>query len=316
MRNNRREREQGRYSDQNWSGQDRESQGRFHQNEGNRRSRTMSERYPSHNLYEDRNEDRDRDFYDQGNYGRGGYGSYNDNLGNMQRGYGNDPDSFANSNSRSGYSSAWRGYRNDDKDRNQNSGTWGFGRSWNRSEDFGNENEDRGFQNRNQNLEGFGQNRNYGQNQNSGNWNTGSSSWNRSAGNRNQNEDTNFQSNFGYGSNESFRGKGPKGYQRSDERIQEDINDRLSDDDSVDASDIEVKVEKGEVTLSGKVSDRNAKRRAEDVVEMISGVKNVENRIRVSEGSESESKEAFPKSPSQTQASKSNDRSKIRESIA
>ncbi|MES2645614.1 MAG: BON domain-containing protein [Bacteroidota bacterium] len=78
-----------------------------------------------------------------------------------------------------------------------------------------------------------------------------------------------------------YRGKGPKGYTRSDERIKEDVNDRLSDDNYVDASDIDVTVQNGEVTLSGTVRNRSEKRRAEDVVESISGVKNVENRIRI-----------------------------------
>jgi osmotically-inducible protein OsmY len=77
------------------------------------------------------------------------------------------------------------------------------------------------------------------------------------------------------------RGKGPKGYSRSDERIKEDINDRLSDDVFVDASNIEVTVNQGDVTLTGSVSERSDKRRAEDIAEEVSGVKNVENRIRV-----------------------------------
>jgi osmotically-inducible protein OsmY len=77
------------------------------------------------------------------------------------------------------------------------------------------------------------------------------------------------------------RGKGPKGYKRLDERIREEINDVLSDDDQLDASDIVVSVDNGEVSLSGTVSDRRSKRRAEDLVEEISGVTNVENRIKV-----------------------------------
>lgn len=77
------------------------------------------------------------------------------------------------------------------------------------------------------------------------------------------------------------RGKGPKGYNRSDDRIKEDINDRLSDDVFVDASEIEVTVNQGEVTLTGTVTGRSEKRRAEDITEGVSGVRNVENRIRV-----------------------------------
>src|SRR5690606_19937537 len=36
----------------------------------------------------------------------------------------------------------------------------------------------------------------------------------------------------------NHRGKGPRNYTRSDDRIKEDINDRLSDDPFIDASDI------------------------------------------------------------------------------
>lgn len=77
------------------------------------------------------------------------------------------------------------------------------------------------------------------------------------------------------------RGKGPKGYQRSEGRIMEDVCDRLTDDHYVDASDIEVQVKGNDVVLTGTVSDRDQKRRAEDIVETVSGVQNVENRIRV-----------------------------------
>lgn len=77
------------------------------------------------------------------------------------------------------------------------------------------------------------------------------------------------------------RGKGPKGYQRSADRIREDICDRLSDDPFIDASDIDIKIEGSEVVLTGVVDSKDAKRRAEDLVESVSGVRNVENRIRV-----------------------------------
>ena len=77
------------------------------------------------------------------------------------------------------------------------------------------------------------------------------------------------------------RGRGPKGYRRSDERIKEDVNDRLSDDYYLDASDVEVAVSNTEVTLTGTVRNRNDKRRAEDLADSVSGVTNVENRLRV-----------------------------------
>ncbi len=79
------------------------------------------------------------------------------------------------------------------------------------------------------------------------------------------------------------KGKGPKGYKRSDERILDDINDRLTDDDYVDASNIEVSVSDSEVVLTGTVSSREDKRRAEDIADSASGVRNVENRLRISQ---------------------------------
>ena len=78
----------------------------------------------------------------------------------------------------------------------------------------------------------------------------------------------------------NFRGRGPKAYRRSDDRIREDINDRLTDHAYLDASDIEVMVKEGEVTLTGKVLDRTDKRLAEDVAESVSGVKHVQNNLR------------------------------------
>ncbi|MCC7309040.1 MAG: BON domain-containing protein [Acidobacteria bacterium] len=81
--------------------------------------------------------------------------------------------------------------------------------------------------------------------------------------------------------NGGHRGRGPAGYTRSDDRIKEDINDRLTDYDYIDATEINVDVTGGDVTLTGTVNSRHEKRWAEDLAEDISGVKNVENRLRV-----------------------------------
>jgi len=81
-----------------------------------------------------------------------------------------------------------------------------------------------------------------------------------------------------------LRGRGPKNYRRSDERIKEDVNDRLGDG-YLDATEIEVAVSNAEVTLTGTVQTRRDKRRAEDIAESVSGVSNVENRLRVKESS-------------------------------
>jgi osmotically-inducible protein OsmY len=79
----------------------------------------------------------------------------------------------------------------------------------------------------------------------------------------------------------SQRGRGPRDYRRSDERIREDINDRLTDHEYLDAYDIQAAVSDGEVTLSGTVNTRRDKRLAEDLADSVSGVKNVQNQLRV-----------------------------------
>jgi osmotically-inducible protein OsmY len=78
-----------------------------------------------------------------------------------------------------------------------------------------------------------------------------------------------------------YAGRGPRGYQRSDERIREDINDRLTDDWYIDASDVEVSVNNSMVTFTGRVNSREEKRRAEDIAECVSGVTDISNQLRV-----------------------------------
>lgn len=79
------------------------------------------------------------------------------------------------------------------------------------------------------------------------------------------------------------KGKGPRGYQRSEERIKEDVCDRLCDHPAIDATNINIEVSGTEVVLTGTVTSKDEKRRAEDLAESVSGVRNVENRIKVSE---------------------------------
>jgi osmotically-inducible protein OsmY len=83
------------------------------------------------------------------------------------------------------------------------------------------------------------------------------------------------------GNRQHFGGRGPKGYQRSDDRVREEICDCMTDDPMLDASEITVDVKQGEVFLSGTVTSRSQKRRAEDVVERISGVRDVTNQLRI-----------------------------------
>lgn len=69
-----------------------------------------------------------------------------------------------------------------------------------------------------------------------------------------------------------FTGVGPRNYKRSDERNLEDVNLRLHQHAQIDASDIDVSVNDGEVTLEGTVEDRRMKRMVEANVERITGV--------------------------------------------
>lgn len=76
-------------------------------------------------------------------------------------------------------------------------------------------------------------------------------------------------------------GKGPKGYRRSDERIREDVCDRIASRGWIDASDVDVRVSEGEVTLLGTVESRRDKRLLEDMIDDVSGVRDVHNQVRV-----------------------------------
>lgn len=79
----------------------------------------------------------------------------------------------------------------------------------------------------------------------------------------------------------SHRGRGPKNWRRSDDRIFEEVNEILTEHHELDASEIEVKVENGEVTLTGLVASRRDKRLAEDLAESCRGVVDVHNQLRI-----------------------------------
>lgn len=78
-----------------------------------------------------------------------------------------------------------------------------------------------------------------------------------------------------------FTGRGPKNYTRSDERIGEEVNDLLAGHGDLDATDIDVQIAAGEVTLEGNVDDRLAKRLAEDLAQSVRGVRDVHNHLRI-----------------------------------
>lgn len=92
------------------------------------------------------------------------------------------------------------------------------------------------------------------------------------------------QSHGQSGSSQSYAGRGSKNYRRSDARIEEEVHEVLLRHHEIDATDIDVKVENGEVTLSGETEDRRSKRLVEEIVEQCQGVREVHNNIKARRG--------------------------------
>lgn len=82
---------------------------------------------------------------------------------------------------------------------------------------------------------------------------------------------------------QSFRGRGPRGYSRSDERIREEIAEALTWNEEIDASGIVLTVAQSDVTLAGTVPNRHMKRLAGRTAEAAVGVREVHNSLRVEE---------------------------------
>jgi hypothetical protein len=85
----------------------------------------------------------------------------------------------------------------------------------------------------------------------------------------------------GYSEYGAHRGKGPKGYTRSDDRLKEVICEKLTDDPMIDASEISVEVTSQIVKLTGTVDDRGTKYDVEELIERCGGVKDIDNQLRV-----------------------------------
>jgi hypothetical protein len=78
--------------------------------------------------------------------------------------------------------------------------------------------------------------------------------------------------------------RGPKGYERSDERLKEDICERMYTSTECDTSEVSVDVKSGVVTFEGTVEDRRSKYMLEEMVDNVPGVKDVDNRLRIQRG--------------------------------
>ena len=68
---------------------------------------------------------------------------------------------------------------------------------------------------------------------------------------------------------------------RPDDTLAQEIREILANDPELDATEVEIEVEGGAVTLSGVVDESDAKLLAEELVETLPGVREVHNRIRV-----------------------------------
>jgi len=271
----------------------RDEYGRF-ESESDRRSGRESRRYDTTDYYSgDRNRnDRDDNYgRDWGRYDTQGYDRFNssDRYGNeddRSRSGWNDWDDrssrFSGSSSQMGRGNS--GYRSD-WDRSRNSSDQGYG--------------EQPYSQQRWNNEGSYQ----GSGSMGGNYRSQSmGAMNRSSSGMGSSFDRGWDQQSG--SRGQFTGRGPKGYRRSDERITEDVNEALSQHPEIDASEIEVKVNNGEVTLSGTVSERHFKRMAEDIAERCSGVHDVRNEIRVQSEHESRSDNQHQQTDNQTQQMK------------
>jgi hypothetical protein len=76
-------------------------------------------------------------------------------------------------------------------------------------------------------------------------------------------------------------GKGPKGYNRSDVHLYEEVCERLTQHGQLDAREIQVSCENGEVVLRGSVKDEEARKIAEECALGVSGVRKVRNKLKL-----------------------------------
>lgn len=75
--------------------------------------------------------------------------------------------------------------------------------------------------------------------------------------------------------------RGSSGTRRSDEDLYNEVCERLARHARLDASKIKVEVVNGEVTLDGYVDSRWSKQTAERLVEGVSGVQDIHNRLSI-----------------------------------
>jgi hypothetical protein len=82
----------------------------------------------------------------------------------------------------------------------------------------------------------------------------------------------------------AHRGRGPRGWSRSDERIREEVCERLLQDRLLDARGVEVSVQDGVVTLSGEAPGASDAAHAEMLARQAPGVTDVRVELRHAPG--------------------------------
>ncbi len=210
-----------------------------------------------------------------------------------------------------------RGFYDWDYDYNRNFNRGYYGNRWNNVPYYDqpgynpNFNYNRGNNNPNYNLGNYNPNFNTGFNKPNFNWNTDDFGPNTNywynRGNYNYPANYRYNTQFNQGYNPDlieedfydlntpdtwtytewwlvpgpFTGVGPQGYQRSDQRIEDDVNSRLAQHGHLNAANINTDVNNGVVTLNGSVDTRREKRLAEDIADSVPGVIDVHNNLKV-----------------------------------
>ena len=78
-----------------------------------------------------------------------------------------------------------------------------------------------------------------------------------------------------------FAGVAPRGYARSDQRVLEDVCDRLTLHGELDVRHVEVHCRDGVIRLEGTAPDRRTRRLIEAVADEVPGVVDVENELTI-----------------------------------
>lgn len=67
----------------------------------------------------------------------------------------------------------------------------------------------------------------------------------------------------------------------SDDKIYDQVRQRLANDPDVKGGGFDVTVKDGEVTLKGTVNDKNAREKAEKITKKVKGVTKVDNQLKI-----------------------------------